>query len=32
MVGNGAFHRIELKAPERVDNIKIRSGYYAPAR
>jgi Ca-activated chloride channel homolog len=28
---NGAFHRIELKAPERVDNIKIRSGYYAPA-
>jgi hypothetical protein len=29
---NGAFHRIELKAPERVDNIKIRSGYYAPAR
>jgi hypothetical protein len=28
---NGAFHRVELKAPERLDNIKIRSGYYAPA-
>jgi Ca-activated chloride channel family protein len=28
---NGSFHRIELKPPERVDNIKIRSGYYAPA-
>ena len=28
---NGSFHRIELKAPERVDTIKIRSGYYAPA-
>ena len=29
---DGAFHRIELKAPERVDNITIRSGYYAPVR
>jgi VWFA-related protein len=27
---NGSFHRIELKAPERVDSISIRSGYYAP--
>lgn len=29
---DGSFHRIELKASERVDNISIRSGYYAPAR
>jgi Ca-activated chloride channel family protein len=29
---NGSFHRIELKAPERVDSITIRSGYYAPIR
>jgi VWFA-related protein len=29
---NGSFHRISLKAPERVDNIIIRSGYYAPFR
>jgi len=29
---DGSFHRIELKAPERVDSITIRSGYYAPAR
>jgi Ca-activated chloride channel homolog len=29
---NGSFHRIVLKAPERVDSIKVRSGYYAPAR
>ena len=29
---NGAFHRIELKAPERVDSITVRSGYYAPVR
>jgi len=28
---DGAFHRIELKAPDRVDSINIRSGYYAPA-
>jgi VWFA-related protein len=27
---NGSFHRIELKAPERVDTINVRSGYYAP--
>ncbi len=27
---DGSFHRIELKAPERVDRITIRSGYYAP--
>jgi Ca-activated chloride channel homolog len=27
---DGSFHRIELKAPERVDSILIRSGYYAP--
>ena len=26
---DGSFHRIELKAPERVDKITIRSGYYA---
>ena len=29
---DGAFHRIKLKAPERVDSITIRSGYYAPVR
>ncbi|HEX3968728.1 MAG TPA: VWA domain-containing protein [Edaphobacter sp.] len=28
---DGSFHRIELKAPERVDKITVRSGYYAPA-
>jgi VWFA-related protein len=27
---DGSFHRIELKAPERVDSLTIRSGYYAP--
>ncbi len=27
---DGTFHRIELKAPERVDQMTIRSGYYAP--
>jgi Ca-activated chloride channel family protein len=27
---DGSFHRIELKAPERVDRITVRSGYYAP--
>ncbi len=29
---DGSFHRIELKAGERVDSIAIRSGYYAPSR
>jgi Ca-activated chloride channel family protein len=29
---NGSFHRVELKAPERVYNLIIRSGYYAPVR
>jgi Ca-activated chloride channel family protein len=29
---DGAYHRIELKGPERVDSIVIRSGYYAPGR
>lgn len=29
---DGAFHRIELKAPERVESITVRSGYYAPVR
>jgi Ca-activated chloride channel family protein len=28
---DGSFHRVELNAPERVDRITIRSGYYAPA-
>jgi Ca-activated chloride channel family protein len=28
---DGSFHRIELKASERVGSIVIRSGYYAPA-
>ena len=27
---NGSFHRIALKAPERVYSLTIRSGYYAP--
>ena len=27
---DGSFHRIELRAPDRVDSINIRSGYYAP--
>jgi Ca-activated chloride channel family protein len=31
MKRDGSFHRIELRAPERVDSIVIRSGYYAPA-
>jgi Ca-activated chloride channel family protein len=26
-----SFHRIEIRGPERVDKITIRSGYYAPA-
>ena len=29
---DGSFHRIELKAPARVESVAIRSGYYAPAR
>ncbi len=29
---DGAFHRIELKIPERVASIHIRSGYYAPEK
>jgi VWFA-related protein len=29
---DGSFHRIELKAPERVDSLHVRSGYYAPVR
>jgi Ca-activated chloride channel homolog len=29
---DGSYHRIELKAPERVESITIRSGYYAPGR
>jgi Ca-activated chloride channel homolog len=29
---DGSFHRIELKPPERVESITIRSGYYAPIR
>jgi Ca-activated chloride channel family protein len=29
---DGSYHHIELKAPERVDSITIRSGYYAPGR
>jgi Ca-activated chloride channel family protein len=28
---DGLFHRIELKAPERVASITVRAGYYAPA-
>jgi Ca-activated chloride channel family protein len=32
MKRDGSFHRVELKAPERVDSITIRSGYYAPLR
>jgi VWFA-related protein len=27
---DGSFHRVELRGPERVDSINIRSGYYAP--
>jgi Ca-activated chloride channel family protein len=29
---DGSFHRIALKGPERVENIAIRSGYYAPRK
>jgi Ca-activated chloride channel homolog len=27
---DGSFHRIELKTPQRVGSLSIRSGYYAP--
>jgi VWFA-related protein len=27
---DGSFHRIELKMPDRVDSLTVRSGYYAP--
>lgn len=27
---DGTFHRIELRGPDRVESISIRSGYYAP--
>jgi Ca-activated chloride channel family protein len=27
---DGSFHRVELKTPERVESIMVRSGYYAP--
>jgi VWFA-related protein len=29
---DGSFHRIELQAPDRVNSIVVRTGYYAPAR
>lgn len=29
---DGSFHRIELRAPGRVENITIPTGYYAPVR
>jgi Ca-activated chloride channel homolog len=29
---DGAFHRVALKGPERVESITVRSGYYAPSR
>lgn len=29
---DGMFHRIELQAPERVEALRVRSGYYAPDR
>jgi len=29
---NGSFHRVELKTPERIYSLTIRSGYYAPVR
>lgn len=29
---DGSFHPIELMTPERVDNLVVRSGYYAPIR
>jgi Ca-activated chloride channel homolog len=27
---DGSFHRVELKAPQRVGSVAIRAGYYAP--
>lgn len=27
---DGSFHRVELKMPDRVDRLTVRSGYYAP--
>ncbi|HXC94905.1 MAG TPA: VWA domain-containing protein [Edaphobacter sp.] len=30
LIPNGSFHHINLKVPERVTNLDIRSGYYAP--
>jgi Ca-activated chloride channel family protein len=30
MTHNGAFHRIELLGPDRVADIHVRTGYYAP--
>lgn len=27
---DGSFHRIELKAPPRVESVTVRSGYYSP--
>jgi Ca-activated chloride channel family protein len=32
LIHNGSFHRIALKTPERIANLSIRSGYYAPFR
>jgi VWFA-related protein len=29
---DGSFHRVELSGPERVDSIRVRTGYYAPAQ
>jgi len=29
---DGSFHRIQLKPPDRVESVTIRSGYYAPIR
>jgi len=29
---DGSFHRISVLAPERVDRVMVRSGYYAPGR
>ena len=30
LMHDGSFHRVELKAPQRVGSIAIRTGYYAP--
>jgi Ca-activated chloride channel homolog len=32
MKHDGSFHRIVLVAPQRVDKVAVRSGYYAPVR